>query len=822
MLSEQAADIFLKARTLDIETRAEYVTEACGDSKELRDAVESLLAASNDSEAYFEKLTEKVSLDALMPDDDVLPAQKVIGSWRLLRQIGRGGMGAVYLAERADEQFEQQAALKILPTGLDTDQARARFLVERQILARLAHDNIARLLDGGVTDDGVPYFVMDYVDGLPIDTYCEENRLGVRQKLALVLDIARAVQFAHRNLIIHRDLKPNNVLIDTAGHVRLLDFGIAKMLFADSVDRQLTQETRRPVTPAYSSPEMLRGEPVDVTTDVYSIGALIYTLLTGRAPLSFDGLSITDMYDRATNEEPEPIGQCDARFKGDLETIVAKALAKEPEERYESVESLANDLRNYLYGLPVSAQPPTAYYRVRKFVGRHRLGVAFSVFAVAALASIAALATWSAIQSDNQAHQIERERDRAEQTIEFMVSIFESADPNIVPEEQTARQILEAGRTRIEQELAGQPQVQADLLHTMNSVYRSWRMPLESREVLTREIELRESVNDTNSKEYVRALYELAVNADIAGDYDASLDYAKRVLDFSASSDDVMGQAQGHERIGRIHHLRGDLDVAGTHYRQARDLTVQEKGGSSIEVAYVMEHLGNLYIHQQDFENALNELQTSLDIRQQQIDGDHAELSSTLLAIGSAHLGLKQFDDAHDAYRSGYDMNDRLYGEDNSYNMYFANGLGKVAEARGDYDDAAALYDETARLINLHTPDSPNLGFAVGNAARILAHEDRCDLAAPKFERAAAIFVEKLPTHPELGDIKWRHGLCLVEAGEYRLAEPLILAGLEVVESRWGPDSDRAVGARAAAATLYAAWGKPRLAANFEPETDSR
>ncbi len=821
MLSEQAADIFLKARTLDLETRAEFVTEACGDSEELRSAVESLLAASNDSEAYFQKLTDKVSLDALLPDDETLPAQKVIGSWRLLKQIGRGGMGAVYLAERADEQFEQQAALKILPTGLDTDQARARFLVERQILAQLVHDNIARLLDGGVTDDGVPYFVMDFVDGLPIDVYCTENKLSVRQKLALVLEITRAVQFAHRNLIIHRDLKPNNVLIDTAGHVRLLDFGIAKMLFADSVDRQLTQETRRPVTPAYSSPEMLRGEPVDVTTDVYSIGALIYTLLTDRAPLSFDGLSITEMYERATNEDPDLVGQFDAGFKGDLETIVAKALAKQPEERYESVESLANDLRNYLHGLPVTAQPPTALYRIRKFVGRHRLGVAFSAFAVSALAGIAALATWSAIQSDRQAQQIEMERDRAEQTKGFIVSIFESADPNIVPEEQTARQILEAGRARIEQELADQPEVQADLLHTMNSVYRSWRLPLESREVLTRELELRESAGDTNSNEYVRALYELAVSTDISGDYDASLEYATRALDISSASNNIIGQAQGHERIGRVHHLRGEFEVAGTHYRQARDLTVQEKGADSIDAAYIMEHLGNLYIHQQDFDAGLQELKTSLDIRRQHVEGDHAELSSTLLAIGSAHLGLQQYDDAHAFYQDGYSMNDRLYGTDNSYNMYFANGLGKVAEARGDYEGAAALYDETALLINLHTPDSPNLAFAIGNSARILALQNQCNEALPKFAQAAAIFTEKLPTHRELGDIKWRQGLCLVESGEYARAEPLILSGLEVVESQWGPDSDRAIGARAAAATLYTAWGKPQKAANFRRETEA-
>ena len=401
-----------------------------------------------------------------------------------------------------------------------------------------------------------------------------------------------------------------------------------------------------------------------------------------------------------------------------------------------------------------------------------------------------------------------------------MISIFESADPNVVPEEQTARQILEAGRLRIEDELAGQPAVQADLLQAMNSVYRSWRLPEESREILTRELELRATVNGVQSEEYANVLYELATNTDISGDYDASLGYAQQVLDISTDIGDRMGQAKGHERIGRIHHLRGDFDTAGEHYRQTLELTVLEKGENSIEAAYVMEHLGNLYIHQQDFDAALEELQNSLDIRQTHLAGDHVEISAMLLAMGSAYLGLKQFEDAHAAYQSGYDMNDRLYGPDNSYNMYYANGLGKVAEARDDFEGAAAYFDETARLIVLHTPESPNLAFAVGNAAKLLATQGRCDLAIPKFVDAGGIFAEKLPDHRAFGDLKWRHGLCLAKTGEFQAAEPLILSGLQTVESQWGPDDERSIGARDAASTLYSAWGKPALAAKYQNTSD--
>lgn len=809
MISERAAEIFLEARTLDPETRAEFINNACSGDNALLVAVNALLAASNESEAYFEQLAGNVGLQTLADDETVLPGNKIIGSWRLIRQIGRGGMGAVYLAERADEQFEQRAALKILPTGLDTDQARARFLIERQILARLTHDNIARLLDGGVTDDGVPYFVMDYVEGMQIDAYCDEGRLGVREKLGLVLDVARAVQYAHRNLIVHRDLKPSNVLVDASGRVQLLDFGIAKILLGDSENLQLTQEARRPATPAFASPEMLRGEPVDATTDVYSIGALTYVLLTGKLPLDYSSLSVAEMYEHAATAVPVAVSRYDPRLEGDIDAIVAKALAKLPGERYESVESLANDIRNHLNGLPVMAKPPAALYRARKFLGRHRMGAAFAAFAGIALASIAALALRSALVSDRQAQQIKLERDRAEQTKEFLVSIFDSADPNVSPGEQTAREILEAGRARIEKELAAQPAVQADLLSAMGSVYQSWRLAPEGREVMSQELELRERVNGRNSREYSEVLTKLAIITDIEGDYDRSLDYAQQALQISTALNDAAGQALGHERVGRILHLQGDLDSAGTHFQQALELFIHDKGAGSLEVAYIREHLANLLIHQQRFEASLIEFEKSLDVRQRHITGDSSEISPIHLGRGTALTSLNRLDEAYDAYQTGYAMNDRLYGPANSYNLYFANGLGKVAEARGDLATAAARYDEARGLIVRHTPDSPNLAFAIANVAKVHALQGHHELALPYYETAAAILEDKLPAHWALGDVKWRWGQCLTETGNYAQAEPLILAGIEIVENRWGPEHENTANARAAATSLYKAWDKP-------------
>ncbi|MGI9206142.1 MAG: tetratricopeptide repeat protein [Woeseiaceae bacterium] len=818
MISERAADIFLEANSLDPETRAQFVTSSCGGDPNLLNEVNSLLEAANESEEYFDGLVGKVSLGALAGDEAALPKDKIIGQWRLRESIGRGGMGAVYLAERADEQFEQRAALKILPTGLDTDQARARFLIERQILARLVHDNIARLLDGGVTEEGVPYFVMDFVEGLPVDGYCDQHQLNTGQRLKLILDIAKAVQFAHRNLIIHRDLKPSNVLVTNNGQVRLLDFGIAKMLEPNVETDDLTRITQRPATPAFASPEMLRGDPVDVTTDVYSIGVLIYVLLTGRAPLRYDGMTLAEMCDHATTTVPPLMSSENPKLQGDLDAIVARALAKEPVERYESVESLANDVHNFLSGLPVTAKVPSPWYRARKFIGRHRLGVTFAGFATIALTSIAALAVKSAITSERQAREIALERDRAEETTDFLISIFDSADPNIEPADQTALQILEKGRERIENELSNQPEVQVALLEAMGLAYQSWRLATEAREVFERERQIRSQLNGAESSEYADVLIRLAQISDIAGDYEASLDFAQQALAVSQGLQDLAGQAAGHTRVGRILHLQGDYEGAGSGYRQALALYSREYGPDSLQVSQSRSHLANLLNHQTRYEEAIAEFEEALRVRRLFYDGDHSEFTEILLGMGSTLKNLGRLDEATETYETALDMNTRLYGPDNSYNLYVVNGLGLIELDRGRYELAISRFEDSVRLIKLHTPDSPNLAFALANIGKAYALRERYDLAIPAYRQSADVFQSRLPEHWVLGDVKWRLGRCLLMIGEFKEAETLIVSGLETVEDQWGADHKRTTDARAAALLLYETLDRPGKAAEYKPQ----
>lgn len=391
-------------------------------------------------------------------------AEPVIGSqvgpWLLRRLLGHGGMGDVYLAERNEQDFQQRAALKLIKLGMDSGEIQRRFLSERRILARLEHPNIARLIDGGVDSRGRPYFVMEWVDGLPLTDYANAHRLDADSRLRVFLKLCDAVAHAHRQLVVHRDLKPGNILVDTRGEPKLLDFGIAKVLESDN-----TQDTSatgaRFFTRAYAAPEQLRGEPVTTATDIYALGAVLFELLTGT-PLQRARSSISPTREllalarrQAGSEGPPAVTP--RMLAGDLALVLAMAVRDEPTRRYASVEAFAEDLRACLAGRPVRARADTAGYRIVRFVRRHWIGVGASVAVLTAIVGGAGVAMW-------QARIARAEALRAEAVSNFLSSVFESATTEGgAGSDITARSLLETGSQRIERELAGQPAVRARL-----------------------------------------------------------------------------------------------------------------------------------------------------------------------------------------------------------------------------------------------------------------------------------------------------------------------------------------------------------------------
>jgi eukaryotic-like serine/threonine-protein kinase len=473
---QRLSALFEAGLDIDPAQRTDWIRAECADDKELADELARMLSADSDAEsaAFLENPVQTPRPDLFNESDeavkDYAPGSRKFGAYRLLRLIGQGGMGEVHLAERDDGEFEQRVALKLLPHP--TPGLIQRFRQERQILARLEHPNIARLFDGGIGEHGIPYFAMEYVDGQPINQYVRNNKLDISTTLQIFLRVCDAVRYAHRNLVVHRDLKPSNILITPEAIPKLLDFGIAKVL--QTTGEEASRTITRVFTPDYAAPEQIRGEAITTATDVYALGVILYELLTGTRPYRLAGRDITLEQAIATIEPELPSialarvagnsAQRRKQLRGDLDRIVLTALAKEPEQRYSSAEALSADLRAWLDGRPIVARGDSAWYRMRKFMRRNRVGVAAASIVLIALVAATCISLWQAKRAQDAAQRAETKSRTAEAVKEYLLSVFSSANPYKTDGKTvTARDLLEGGLNQVDKKLAGQPQVQAEI-----------------------------------------------------------------------------------------------------------------------------------------------------------------------------------------------------------------------------------------------------------------------------------------------------------------------------------------------------------------------
>lgn len=488
-------------QTLSIEpSRRMVFLQEAGVSCELLAEVESLLAFEGQSEDFMSLDAECFSKDLIVGNAAVSSLDGLkIGVYKITGELGFGGMGAVYLAERIDGEFDRKVAVKMLRRELNTVKLRRNFTREREILSKLCHPNIAKLLDAGKTDDGVPYLVMEYVDGLPIDEFCRVRNLSLKARLKLFHKVCDAVAYAHRNLVIHRDIKPSNILVTETGEPKLLDFGISKLLGADDVTK-VTEIGA--MTPEYASPEQIRGETVSTATDVYTLGVVLYKILTGVLPFGGNGETNGSLLKSITDDEPvspstainhrtadaegkpETIHQISRSLRGDLDNIILKAIAKEPERRYESVGDFEADLLRHLDGLPVSARPATRSYRAGKFIRRHKMPVVAVAMVLLSLVIGITVAIWQAREARahaaNSALETEKAREeqrKSEKVTKFVSKIFGYANPGWFAEgaktQGKARviDVVEELSGKIDSEFADEPDVAAELHSTFASIF---------------------------------------------------------------------------------------------------------------------------------------------------------------------------------------------------------------------------------------------------------------------------------------------------------------------------------------------------------------
>lgn len=507
----QQVDYFLdKLLQVPQQDRQAHLVKLNIEADAIRRQVEMLLALSNAGDDTFLKpLTSDAGrgsmlngMAASLKSEQIQPGAQ-IGNYTIVRPIGKGGMGIVYLAERAFDKYKKPVALKVVKRGMDTDDIIRRFRFERQILAGLEHANIARLLDGGVTDHGLPYFVMEYVSGLPIDQYCDTNKLSVQERLSLFKTVCEAVQFAHRNLVVHRDLKPANVLVTHEGQVKLLDFGIAKVLDTSEpgTTMYVTEDHARRMTPEYASPEQIRGDTVTTATDVYALGVILYELLSGRRPYRFKNRLVKEFEEKICQEVPgRPSTMSNRDFPdveiksieisslratqpdrlrrqlaGDLDAITLKALKKEPHLRYYSAGDFAEDINRHLLHLPVQARRDSARYRVGKFVRRYKWTVAAASLAVVALLSGIIGTTWAARQAQAALAVANEERDRKEEVNAFYTAMLSTFNPNTTEEYALARGFMQGGIDKLDQ-LDDQPLMQAVVMNALGEFSRQFRL----------------------------------------------------------------------------------------------------------------------------------------------------------------------------------------------------------------------------------------------------------------------------------------------------------------------------------------------------------
>lgn len=563
---------------------------------ELRPHIERLLAADSGTRAGI--------LDrGLAPlADGVLGAEEAssysgnrIGPYRVLRELGRGGMGEVLLAERADGEFEQQVALKIVRGGLNRTEIVERFRRERRILARLRHPNIAALYDGGATGEGVPWFAMEYVEGERITDWCDERRLGIDARVELFGAVCRAVQYAHQNLVLHRDIKPSNVFVTSDGTVKLLDFGIGKLLDTDADETQATQGF---LTPAFSAPEQILGGATSTASDVYSLGVLLHVLLTGHHPHGDTSRSVEIARAIAEKEPPEASGlvvkdtttmsaaeiarlrraepeELRRRLKGDLDNILGKALRKNPDERYASAEALGADLVRYRNSLPVEARKATVRYRFRKFVRRHRVGTLAGAATLLAIIGGVSGVLW-------QTNIAARERDRARAVKDYLIEVFSAADPEYESGETlTAVELVERGATRISDRFEGQPEIRAEIMRVLGAVLINLAQYDRAEEVLVEALGEERQLDDPEGLH--ETLLRLGETAQWRGETDVALEryeeaaeLARRTFgpDDPRSLETITSMADQLIDMGRA-------DEAGRLFREALDRSIRVFGDES-------------------------------------------------------------------------------------------------------------------------------------------------------------------------------------------------------------------------------------------------
>ena len=818
--------LFDEALERPADARGAWVREAAGADDDLAREVLSLLDALDRARDTLERPAAELAEGGFGEAGDDRLVGRRAGPWELVRLVGRGGMGAVYEATRADGDFTQRVALKFLRQGADSEIALRRFRYERQILASLNHRNIAVLHDGGVTDDGAPWFAMEYVDGVPITTWCREQRRSVRDRVALFRQVCAAVQHAHQQLVVHRDLKPGNILVTGDGTAKLLDFGIARLVREEEGAGQLplTRGGVRVFTPEYASPEQVKGLALTPASDIYSLGVVLFELLTGRRPIATEGKLLAEIEvavctvpaprpgSVVTDEAARGFAEGTAarlrkQLDGDLEAILLTALAKEPALRYGTVAQFAADLRRWMDGHPVTARRAWAGYRLRKFIGRHPLEVAAGVLAVGALVG-------GSLATARQARIARTEASKASEVNTFISNMLAAADPGVLGRDVTVREVLDRAAADVQSRHLD-PQVEAEIRHTIAQSYYGLGRYDSAAVHAGRAFALRRGVFGMQDPRTAASLSYVIVVDEALGAYARAESLSRQNVDqwrrMTPANPAELGTAL--DNLGRLVQAQGRIDESLVIQREALAAHRQATDSAGLfSMTYSLNNLAVTHTYQGEFARAESLLREAVAVHARccgQAAPTYAEL---LKSLGSV---IDQADPARHAEADSLaaEAVARLreaLGPTHANYLRAVNNLAELRYTAGDARSAATLAAEVVAAIGGGLPESEQTAASAlqveGLALDALGEFDRGEVA---LRRALTLRQRHLPAdHWAIASSEAVVGYHLGRVKRYREGEALLLHAFDGLAKARGPEAQVTRRVAFRLAEMYGHWGR--------------
>ncbi|MCH9650456.1 MAG: tetratricopeptide repeat protein [Deltaproteobacteria bacterium] len=825
--------LFFAAMDLPPEQRQDFVSLECRDNPVLEERLLALLAgeaqtARSADDQIRHTLGQAISRSVTrLEEAETAETPSRIGPYRVISELGRGGLASVFLAERNDGEFRKRVAIKLVRQGLDTKDILDRLRRERQILARLDHPHIALLLDGGSTENGQPYFVMENVEGTPIDTYCSTQAVTLRHRLELFQTICGAVQYAHQNLVIHRDIKPSNILVSHQGVPKLLDFGIAKVLDPDTetATLQLTRAGMRFLTPAYASPEQLQGRELATSSDIYSLGVLLCRLLSGQTPFAIEGQTFEATCRAVCEGEPRKPSQLLAstqesgasrfwedsrrsrrRLQGDLDNIVLMALRKDPARRYASAEQLGEDIQRHLDGLPVRAQPESLSYRATKFISRHRAAVAATAAMAVLLGFVISFYSYRLLEERDRAL---REATRAEQVTAMMAGLFEISDPDrIRGETVTAHELLQQGARKVEIELDGQPQLQAELMELIGSIHTGLGLFPEAEPLLEKSLALRRARLPSDSPKIAASLAKLGELRLAQGSYSEAEHLLKEALQHREDTlppDDPL-IAKSLTDFGAVLHMRGRFAEAEALYRRADDSRRRHALSVDRETLVTRGNLAAVLYSQRRLKEAAELSREILQAQTEMLGEQHPDTMATSGGLAALLIEKQEYGEAEPLLRSLLEQSETSLGANHPRVALRMNNLAAALYHMERYDEAAPLYQAALEIqLSLLGEGHRDTIATLLNLADLEAYGRQDDRVAELYYRRALAQQQKLlpERHPDLSYTLLSLAELELREGRLPSAQTLLTEALEIRLEHWNPDHWRVAEARSLLAETY-------------------